>query len=173
MRSGEVGGIGKPGPAGWGFLGLLLLGVALGGVSCRTGGKVDRHDRGPSVSAWEREVERWMGTPYRWGGDTQRGVDCSGFVQQVHFRVSGVRLPRTTAEQFKVGTAVARRELRPGDLVFFETTGRGVSHVGLSLGGDRFAHASQSRGVVVAGLGEAYWTQRYLGARRVVRRVGG
>lgn len=110
-----------------------------------------------------------MGTPYRWGGNDRQGVDCSGFVQQVHLRVSGVRLPRTTSDQFRFGRPVSRRDLRPGDLVFFDTTGRGVSHVGVVLeaDADRFAHASVSRGVTVARLSEAYWSGRLLGCRRV------
>lgn len=122
-----------------------------------------------SPSAWEREVERWIGTPYRWGGNDRHGIDCSGFVQQVQSRVAGVRLPRTTREQFRVGLAVGRRELRPGDLVFFRTTGSGVSHVGLVVDGERFAHASESRGVRYSQLGESYWARNYLGARRVTK----
>lgn len=120
--------------------------------------------------AWSREVDRWLGTPYVRGGSGKEGADCSGFVQQVYERVAGVNLPRVTQDQFRVGFEVTRSELRPGDLVFFETTGAGVSHVGVMVGGDRFAHASTSKGVVYSRLSEAYWGSRYLGARRLPRR---
>ncbi len=152
-------------------LGLILEGC--GAPSDRTAGSFapgrTGTGSGPGAGAtvWSREADRWMGTPYRWGGTDRQGIDCSGFVQQVHARVSGVRLPRTTTGQFRVGRPAGRRDLRPGDLVFFDTSGRGVSHVGLMLDGDRFAHASVTRGVTVSRLSEDYWNRRCLGCRRV------
>ena len=120
--------------------------------------------------AWSREVDRWLGAPYARGGGDKDGVDCSGFVQQIYARVAGVNLPRVTQDQYRIGFEAARTELRPGDLVFFDTTGAGVYHVGLIVGGDRFAHASTSKGVIYSRLSEAYWNGRYLGARRLPRR---
>lgn len=111
-----------------------------------------------------------MGTPYHRGGDDKSGADCSGFVQQVYLRVARVALPRTTRDQYTSGFEVGRSELSPGDLVFFDTQGSGVSHVGVMVGGDRFAHASTSNGVVYSRLSESYWNQRYRGARRLPRR---
>jgi len=109
-------------------------------------------------------ARRFEGAPYRWGGVSPNGVDCSGFVQEV-FRLSGHLLPRLADEQFQQTSPV--EEPAPGDLVFFSTYLPGPSHVGISLGGQEFLHASSSRGVVRASLTEAYFQSRYLGARRL------
>jgi cell wall-associated NlpC family hydrolase len=107
------------------------------------------------------------GTPYRNGGADPSGFDCSGFVLYV-FAAHGYRLPRETQAQFTAGRPIDRREVQPGDLVFFETVSRGPSHVGIALGGDEFVHAPSSRGVVrVERYTTAYWAQRWVGARRV------
>lgn len=109
-------------------------------------------------------ARRFEGTPYRWGGVSPNGVDCSGFIQEV-FRLSGHLLPRLADEQFQQTSPVEQPE--PGDLVFFSTYLPGPSHVGISLGGQEFLHASSSRGVVRASLSDAYFQSRYLGARRL------
>jgi len=113
-------------------------------------------------------IEAWWGTPYQWGGSKQGvGVDCSAYVQQVYDRVYGMPLPRTSTQQFKQGWPVNKKDLRRGDLVFFNTSGRGVSHVGIYLGGGSFTHASSSDGVTINKLNESYYSKRYMGARRV------
>lgn len=107
------------------------------------------------------------GVPYRNGGDDTKGFDCSGLVWYV-FGQHGIALPRTVTEQFTAGTNVAAVELREGDLVFFTTTAPGASHVGIVVGGDSFVHAPTSSGVVrVEHLGAAYWSTRFVGARRI------
>jgi cell wall-associated NlpC family hydrolase len=107
-----------------------------------------------------------QGAPYRNGGSTPEGFDCSGFVQYV-FSVHGVGVPRATREQFRIGHSVNKDHLAPGDLVFFSTTAPGASHVGIVIGGDQFVHAPSSRGVVrVERLSSEYWRRRYIGARR-------
>ena len=106
-----------------------------------------------------------LGTPYRNGGSTVDGFDCSGFVQYV-FAQQGVRVPRTVVRQSEVGSRV--REPQAGDLVFFATEGRKTTHVGIALGPDRFIHAPSSRGVVrVEPFASQYWAPRFVEARRV------
>ena len=107
------------------------------------------------------------GAPYRNGGSDPNGFDCSGFTQYV-FGQYGVSLPRAVREQFRSGKPVKPDELAPGDLVFFATTELGASHVAIAIGGDEFIHAPSSSGVVrVEHLSAAYWSQRFLGVRRV------
>lgn len=106
-----------------------------------------------------------QGTPYRFGGTTRNGFDCSGYSQYV-FRGSDIYLPRTAADQFRVGTSVSKGELQAGDLVFFSTYGPGATHVGIYVGGGRFVSAANS-GVSVSSLNSGYYASRYIGARRV------
>lgn len=107
------------------------------------------------------------GVPYRNGGSDPSGFDCSGFTQYV-FAQTGMRLPRETRDQFLVGAPIAPGSQQPGDLIFFTTTARGASHVGIALGGDAFVHAPSSRGIVrVESLAVSYWSRRVIGVRRV------
>jgi cell wall-associated NlpC family hydrolase len=102
------------------------------------------------------------------GGTDPTGFDCSGFVQYV-FAKHGVSLPRDVREQFVAGHAVARDAMATGDLVFFTTVTEGASHVGIVVEGDWFVHAPSARGVVrLDRLSAPYWSQRYIGARRVI-----
>lgn len=108
----------------------------------------------------------WLGTRYAWGGNTKNGVDCSGLTRRLYMS-EGVTLPRTAKLQFKVGQAVARMALLPGDLVFFNTTGY-VSHVGMYIGNGKFLHANSKRGNVrVDNINAAYYSKRFAGARRL------
>ncbi|MDI6401412.1 NlpC/P60 family protein [Balneolaceae bacterium ANBcel3] len=113
--------------------------------------------------------KQWEGTPYRLGGNTQRGVDCSSFVRIIMKETYGVQLPRTTREQLSFGTEVHPSSIRMGDLVFFRT-GRTSYHVGIMMRGDFFMHASTTRGVTIDRLREPYWQERILQFRRVTRR---
>lgn len=107
------------------------------------------------------------GAPYRNGGADPSGFDCSGFTQYV-FGEHGVTLPRAVVDQFKTGKPVKGDELAPGDLIFFTTVAPGASHVAIALGGDEFIHAPSSTGVVrVERLSGSYWSQRFVGARRM------
>ena len=109
----------------------------------------------------------FKGTPYRNGGSTPAGFDCSGFVQYVFAR-HGQSLPREVNQQFKVGERVDRDDVQPGDLVFFQTVSQGASHVGIAIGPGEFVHAPSSRGVVrVEKFTTTYWAQRWVGARRI------
>ncbi|WP_318616793.1 C40 family peptidase [Sporosarcina sp. YIM B06819] len=112
-------------------------------------------------------AEKFYGAPYKFGGTTPSGFDCSGYIRYV-FNNSDISLPRTSVDQFKVGTTVSKDELEPGDLVFFENTyKKGISHTGIYLGNDEFISA-KSRGVLKANLKtDSYWAPKYAGARRV------
>ncbi len=106
----------------------------------------------------------YLGTPYVWGGSSPGGFDCSGFVMYVYAQV-GVSLPHYTGAQWGVGVPVARSDLQPGDLVFFD----GLGHVGIYIGGDEFIHAPHSGDVVkISSLSEAWYAATYDGARRIV-----
>ncbi|MGE4055359.1 MAG: C40 family peptidase [Vicinamibacterales bacterium] len=108
-----------------------------------------------------------QGIRYRWGGSDPNGFDCSGFTQYVFAR-HGVTLPREVHEQYREGRSIRRRDIRPGDLLFFSTTAPGASHVAIALGDDEFVHAPSSRGVVrVERLSSGYWAERFIGARRI------
>lgn len=116
----------------------------------------------------DKSARSYLGVPYVWGGETRQGIDCSAFTRN-SYRENEVGLPRVSRQQWETGKAVT--DLREGDLVFFNTRGVGVSHVGMYISkeGNRFIHASSSRGVVIDDLGKKYYKQRYLGARRVVQ----
>ncbi len=107
------------------------------------------------------------GTPYRNGGTDPAGFDCSGLVKYV-FAQHGVAMPRDVRQQYGVGSEVEVSSLAPGDLVFFATVAPGASHVGIVIGGDQFVHAPTSEGVVrVEHLSLQYWSNRFVGAKRV------
>ncbi len=119
-----------------------------------------------------RVVDGYLGIPYKWGGTTRAGMDCSAFTRAIFRETYGVELPRTSKQMYGVGRAIPQRQdLKPGDLVFFKNTysGPGVSHVGIYLGEGRFAHASSSKGGTITPLNDPYFQPRYIGARRVER----
>ena len=111
----------------------------------------------------------FVGVPYRRGGNTvESGLDCSGFTRLVFLDSNGIDLPRTAAEQAQVGTKVSAEELKPGDLVFFNTMKRAYSHVGIYLGNDQFVHAPKPGAEIrVENMHQAYWVGKYNGARRL------
>lgn len=115
-----------------------------------------------------RTGKLFLGVPYVWGGTTPAGFDCSGFTQYV-FALNGIRLPRTADAQFEVGSPVSYENLQPGDMVFFSTYEPGPSHNGIYLGNGMFINSSSSQGVSIASMDNAYWSSRYIGAKRIIR----
>ncbi len=128
--------------------------------------------RHATPSRLARVVDSYLGIPYKWGGTTRAGMDCSAFTRAIFRETYGVELPRTSKQMYGVGRAIPQEQnLKPGDLVFFKNTysGPGVSHVGIYLGNGRFAHASSSKGGTITPLDNPYFQPRYIGARRVER----
>ena len=116
-------------------------------------------------------VDEFLGVPYRWGGTTLEGMDCSAMTRAIFRRAYGLELPRTSGQMYRLGDRVGQsRNLRPGDLVFFRLSdsGPGISHVGVYVGGGRFAHASSSRGGVIDELGSPYFARHFAGGRRLL-----
>ena len=113
-------------------------------------------------------IQAYLGKPYRGKSKYAAGVDCSLFAREVFDKFNGLELPRTVKDQYKAGKKVNRKHLVYGDLVFFNTERNKVSHVGIYVGYNEFAHASTSKGVIVSGLNEKYWAKRFVGARRVL-----
>lgn len=118
-----------------------------------------------------KTAARFRGVPYLWGGTTPHGFDCSGFVQYV-FAQNGIRLTRTADTQALEGKHVAKKDLKPGDLVFFSTYEPGASHDGIYAGNGQFWNATSSRGVMLCDLNDSYWGPRYYTARRILRSNG-
>ncbi len=120
------------------------------------------------------EAQTYLGTPYRYGGMTRNGIDCSAFVLSVFGSVTGMNLPRVAASQAQEGVKIDKDQLQKGDLVFFSHQGKGrISHVGIveevSPEGDvKFIHAATSRGVMISSLNDSYWGPRYRFAKRVI-----
>jgi len=115
------------------------------------------------------EIMDWLGTPYRFGGNTRKAVDCSAFIQHIFAEIAEVRFPRTAREQVNLGYKVERKDMEFGDLVFFHTYSRRfASHVGIYLGDDLFVHASSRYGVTVSSLENTYYKTRFISGRRIV-----
>ena len=133
-------------------------------------------------------IRSYLGTPYQWGNSSRKGIDCSGFTQEV-YKKAGITLPRTAREQYDTGKKVDKDELEYGDLVFFNTkpliflsscffpcilfnievpSVYGITHVGIYIENDKFVHSSASRGVISENINNPYWEKRFVGARRLL-----
>ncbi len=117
-------------------------------------------------SALYEQYQEWKGVPYRDGGESRRGVDCSGFIQLTFREQFAIRLPRDTGSQAQLGHSISARQLRPGDLVFFQI-GKQTRHVGVVVEKNKFLHASTSKGVMISDLNQPYWQRSYWQARRL------
>jgi len=142
-------------------IGLIVL--ALGG--CSSAPKQAEPDVGAGAA---RHALEMRGKPYRPGGSSTRGFDCSGLVQYSYAQVN-MRLPRSTEAQWANSHPVPRKEIRPGDLLFFHQEGKRNSHVAIYVGDNRFVHApSSGKQVSTASLTDRYWSQHFAGARRPI-----
>jgi lipoprotein Spr len=114
-------------------------------------------------------IDKWWGTKYCMGGFTNDCIDCSAFTQVIYKDVFQVLLPRTSQEQYNACEKIELEDLREGDLVFFNTGGTDVSHVGVYLLNNKFVHAATSGGVMISDLNDKYWQPKFRGAGRMTR----
>ena len=146
-------------------LALITLSLSLSGC-----GSSPKYAGSKSKQSVVATAKRMLGVKYRYGGTSpSRGFDCSGLVQYSH-KAAGIKLPRTTGQQYKHAKWIARKYLKAGDLVFFKTSvSRSVSHVGIYLGNNKFIHApSSGKRVKISSMKERYWRKRFTGGGRVL-----
>jgi len=110
----------------------------------------------------------WIGKPYRFGGESKKGIDCSAFARELYSRVMGQYLPRNSRQQFKYVQTINKEELQTGDLVFFKIKTRDISHVGVYLSDNKFIQSSKS-GVNIASLDNSYWKRYYYKSGRLTK----
>jgi cell wall-associated NlpC family hydrolase len=147
------------------LMGTLVLSTALAACTPFQRGAPGGPASNPGAAALVAAESR-IGAPYRYGGGGPDAFDCSGLVAYA-YASAGIKLPRTAAQQFAAATPVKRRDLEPGDLLFFRVNGNGVSHVAIYAGDDRFVDAPQTGGKVrVARLNDEWYRERYVGAGR-------
>ena len=159
------------------LIGLTLLLAGCGGnPRYRTGGEERPQEIESRHTRYDTDdlvrlgsiMQSYLGKPYKGTSKYEAGVDCSHFVQVVFKRFDDIKLPRMTTDQFKAGREIRYKHLAYGDLVFFKTDRKKVSHVGIYIGDNQFIHASSSQGVIISYLSEKYWAERYVGARRIL-----
>lgn len=112
-------------------------------------------------------VYDWIGTPYRFGGSSRKGIDCSAFTKQLYSEVFNTTIRRSSRDIFSMVSPVGKDDLKEGDLVFFKIHSRSISHVGIYLGNNRFAHAS-SKGVAISSLDDAYYSRYFYKGGRML-----
>lgn len=162
----------------WLFLCTLLAGCSSRRAAVPTA-RVSRIDHAVTVTddrarLLVSEARRWIGTPYRYGGTTRSGADCSGMMMTIFSDVCDLKLPRSSAQQREFALPVNLSDIAVGDLVFFATGSNRstVSHVGLYVGSGKIIHASTSRGVIESGLDEAYYRKKFHSVGRVIAAPG-
>ncbi|WP_299977534.1 NlpC/P60 family protein [Desulfobacula sp.] len=115
-----------------------------------------------------KEFEKWKGTPHKMGGNSKRGIDCSGFAHYIYTKLFNITVPRTTKQFFTAGIKINKSQLKPGDLVAFMPHSY-PRHVGIYIGKNKFIHASTSKGVIMSDLGNPYWKKHYVMSRRIIK----
>ena len=122
----------------------------------------------PSMKMFFDNIGKYFGTRYRFGGQTPAGFDCSGFVRFMYNKTFNMHLPRSSREMSGIGNKISKDELQPGDLVFFQTKGQHINHVGIFIGNNTFVHSSLSKGIGEDNLKFSYYEKRFAGAVRLL-----
>lgn len=130
--------------------------------------KLQVHLKGNENRDLIRELSEWLGTPYKYGGNTREGTDCSGMVCAVFKKVYNKDMYRRSADQVKNVTLISPDKLEAGDLVFFKINHDTVSHVGIYIGENKFIHSSTSRGVIISSLDEPYYKKYFYSGGKVI-----
>jgi probable lipoprotein NlpC len=125
-------------------------------------------DLDPQNADLYKFIQSWWGVPYKWGGESKRGVDCSGFTQTLYKKVYDIDIPRVAAAQYKAGKTISKDELTTGDLVFFKSSGPSGWHVGLYLIDGLFVHSASKRGVYISSLNDATYEKKIRGYKRII-----
>ena len=141
---------------------MLLFLMSSCGSSKKTTGIITIQDK------LEVEYQKYKGIPYKYGGTTKRGFDCSGFVNAVYFNAFNIDLPRTTTLMSKQGEKKSKSNLKSGDLVFFRPS-RKYMHIGIYVGDGQFMHSSTSKGIIKSKLNNLYWKNKYRFSRRILK----
>jgi lipoprotein Spr len=116
-------------------------------------------------------VYDWIGTPYRLGGGTKKGIDCSGFAFELYNKVFSTLLGSNSRSIYSMVNPINKDELKEGDLVFFKIGSRNITHMGVYMGNNKFVHASSSKGVMISDLDEAYWKRYYFKGGRLLAQL--
>ncbi len=146
---------------------LLLFSLIFSGCSTKIVQKHSLKTKNSTSLALYDEYKRWYKTPYKYGGVSKDGVDCSGFVQSVYRNAFGVRIPRTTKEQSKIGYLISKNSTDSGDVLLFKT-GYDSFHSAIYLEDGNFIHSSSKYGVMISNLNNPYWKRTYWQSRRVL-----
>ncbi|MCF8331686.1 MAG: C40 family peptidase [Bacteroidales bacterium] len=126
--------------------------------------------KGTEDIALIREVDSWLGVPYRYGGCSKKGTDCSCMIGNIYRKVYNIDLPRRSSDIADVAVSIDRKQLQEGDLIFFRISDKKVSHVGLHISKGYFIHASTSAGVIINHISEPYYNENFAFAGRIKRK---
>ena len=158
------------------ILSVLLFGGLVSGCSIakRVNAPKNRIEPSEKLGSFDTKsqildsvVKSWIGVPYRYGGTSKSGVDCSGLVSAIYKEAFQINLPRSTTELLSIIQVIEENSLQPGDLVFYEIEKEKEFHVGIYLGNGKFVHASSIRGVMISNMEEAYFRQRFYKAGKI------
>jgi len=149
---------------------LFFLSIAILIHSCSTASRYNRSQNNHEADILNTVSHKWLNTPYKYGGTSRKGIDCSGLTRNIYKEAFHYKLPRTSQEQYKQGQLVRINWIKSGDLIFFKKDRHsGLDHVGIYLGNEKFIHATTKRGVVISELNSSYYKSRIVGIRRYLR----